>query len=185
MLYKLISNLSTDKIPLNVNFFNSALQNKVKSYCNINNCTLLGCGKKYSLTAEEKNCLGYTVHSCKNYKKIIYNNIRYTCYGYSRHFKRNDSIVILKNGSIGKIETIYTMFANNDVQIVIFLRKIEIDDSPFIFTKYNNVTHIKQLNINNTCLIKCTPEDLEQLCVVMINEYHCYVSAVPYGCLGD
>lgn len=77
------------------------------------------------------------------------------------------------------------MFANNDVQIVIFLRKFEIDDSPFICTKYNNVTHIKQYNINNTSLIIRIPEDLEQPCVVMINKYHCYISTVPYGCLGD
>lgn len=51
------------------------------------------------------------------------------------------TIVILKDGSVGKIETICTMFVNNGTQITIFLRKFEMDDSPFIITKHSNISY--------------------------------------------
>lgn len=186
MFHALISNLLIDEMSLNVKHFcNSTIDNKVKFYSKINNCTLLERGQKYTLSIEEQKCLGYTLHYCKSYKKIIYNNIRYSCYAYTGHLKKNDFIVILKDESVGKIETICTIVANNIVHIIIFLRKFKIDDSSFINTKRINVTHIKQCNINNTCLIICTPEDLEQPCIVIKNELCYYISTVPYGCLVD
>lgn len=107
----------------NVNkFCNLSIGKNLKYLSNVNNCLLLGKGEKYILTPEEKNCLHYIVNYCERYKKIICKNIRYTSNAYCRKSKINDSIVMLTDGSVGRIQTICKVHSDNFTQIIIFAK---------------------------------------------------------------
>lgn len=159
---------------------------QVKFYTDVDNCRLIGSGKPYELSTDEGNSLGLQVFDCKTYKKIIYNGVRYTSEAYDRCTKTNDSVIYTIDKGVGIITNICRLKSESDEEkVVIFMKRIRLENSPYISTTHVKVVHIQRCYIDQRILI-CIPLtsiDCQGILMKIANNY--YITKIVHGCLGD
>ncbi|XP_011859092.1 PREDICTED: uncharacterized protein LOC105556604 isoform X2 [Vollenhovia emeryi] len=171
-----------------IEFCAKNFQSRLKYVCKIDDCVLLGLGKDYTLTLEEKNCFGSAIR-CKVFYKMFCHGLRFTSETYTRANKSNDSIIVTRDGTKGIITNIcsYEITENDEVvkKAVVFFRKINVSCQPYLATNDVIVTHIRECFINGGLLEKCSPTFIRGHCIMMtLNDKH-YISDIPRGCLSD
>lgn len=169
-------------------FGESISVNRVMFSSNVDDCTLLGSGKNYTLNDEEKACFGSAL-VCKSYHKILLGSQRFTSQMYARANKSDDSVIRTQYNEKGIITYICVYdkrLAGNELQkkVIIFFRKLQVSHIPYIRTTYVSVNHIRECTITNT-LLKCSPNSLTGKCILTAINNKNYVCEIPRGCLGD
>lgn len=172
-----------------IGFCADHFQNKLKYVCKIDDCVLLGIGKDYTLTLEEKNCFGTAISACKVFNKMFCHGLRFTNEIYTRANKSNDSIIVTQDDTKGIITNIcsYEVIENDRVikKVVVFFRKINVSSQPYLSTNDVSVTHIRECFINGNSLKNCSPAFIRNHCIMMKLNDKYYISDIPKGCLSD
>ncbi|XP_046409176.1 uncharacterized protein LOC124174087 [Ischnura elegans] len=169
-----------------IQFCENILERKLQYFACCDKVILLG--KKYlhsSLSHEEEICLrnkSVGVEKCEVYGRMLHNGIRYSCVYYVSEKRRNDdSCIMIKGNAIVTIQKIVAA-PNNEAWLIV--RKVNtavLDTSSEKHLTFNHVANVKSYG-DIFCI---SPRDILCQCLFFNTGDVYYVSAIPYGCLGD
>ena len=106
--------------------------NRLKKAFQIEDCTLIGNGKRHTLTEKQLMCLRLNnincdkITECKKYYNMVYQSCRYTSCFYSRKRKTNDSVFETKNNQFGIITSIYLIKHDNKHDVYVFYKPLTL-----------------------------------------------------------
>lgn len=158
---------------------------RLKNIFKIDDCILVGKGKKYNLNELETKAIGFTPIACKEFNRFIYKGNRYTSQSYRICQKINDTIITLKNGTNGIITNICS-FENmhGNEEIVIFYEEIKHTGQFFHSTRHVTVHHIHECQLTNK-LRACKPDFIIRPGILQNIKEKFYIINIPKGCYGD
>lgn len=168
------------EISSRVHEFAENFNNKLKFFTCIDNTLLLGHGKHKSFDLEEQTSLRYA-GQCLKYDKIIINKKRYTTKTYSESMIRDDSIIKLKNNTVGIIKSICSI--DQEKKVLIFFYLINLKNKVNVSDLTINYIHLCYINYDQ--LLICDSEDIVEHCILYKDDKNDYLIDLPYGCFGD
>ncbi|XP_046408591.1 uncharacterized protein LOC124173129 [Ischnura elegans] len=169
-----------------IQFCENMLERKLQYFARCDKVILLG--KKYlhsSLSHEEEICLrnkGVEVEKCEVYGRMLHNGIRYFCaYYVSEKRRNNDSCIMIKGNVIVIIQKIVAA-PNNDAWLIV--KRVNTAVLGISCEKHLTFNHVA--NVKSYGDLFCiSPRDILCQCLFFNIGDVDYVSAIPYGCLGD
>ncbi|XP_044595363.1 uncharacterized protein LOC123272557 [Cotesia glomerata] len=167
-----------------IKFCEKNLSGRLKNSFNVDGCILIGKGKKYVLNTREREILNITAE-CKSFNRFIHDNIRYTSKTYRLCEKIDDSVVLLKNGTVGIIQNV-CYFETSDIEkkIYIFYEEVVLKDKYYYSSANVTTHHIKECSITEK-LNCCEIEMILKPCMLTTIENKHFVIIIPEGCYGD
>lgn len=166
--------------------------NRAKIFHKVGNVNLIGSGIVYDLKESELNKLPRfqeKILNSKIFSKIIVNNRRYTSINYKREKKTDNSFFKHKNNDFGRINKIlYLLHSDSSETILIIYEHYEVKDKLLLTSEDVNIDYIKECFTHTERPRKlrfCVPNDLDGPCMCMNIDGKCFITAIPYGCMGD
>ena len=97
-------------------FCESNAQNRLEFVCKSGACTLIGSGKNYDINSEEESCFEGQLN-CTVFLKMFCHGLRFTSKSYRRTNKSDDSLIVTRNGTKGKITNICCYEVNENAKV--------------------------------------------------------------------
>lgn len=167
-------------------FFDANLNNKrLQKVTKIEDCTLLGLGKKYRLKENEIMCLREIfdvtkLRECYRYMKFIYKGCRYSSCSYVKSKRNNDSIIVTNYSVFGLIRNICKIkYVDTDI-VIIFMNVLNVRDECF----NAKVNHLKIVNgqLSDFTFIRCNDISRPSLLMHCGDQFYC--STIAEGAMG-
>ncbi|XP_014298679.2 uncharacterized protein LOC106693851 [Microplitis demolitor] len=166
-------------------FCDRNLTGRLKNIFKIDDCILIGNGKKYNLNDSEKKAIDFTPVKCKSYNRLIYDGNRYTSKGYRLCQKIDDTIIMLKDDKKGMISNICCFEdKNGNEEIKIFYQEIKHTGKFFHSTRHVTVHSINECLITNDLYV-CKPNSIMRPGILKKIGTKYYIINIPKGCYGD
>ncbi|CAG5075356.1 Protein of unknown function [Cotesia congregata] len=146
-------------------FCEKNLTGRLKNSFKVDNCVLIGKGKNHVLSSQEREILNRS-DRCKCYDRFIYKGTRYTSKMYRFCKKKNDYIVLFKNGKVGIIQNIcYFDSISGEEKIYVFYIEVVLLKKYFYSSGNVTVHHIDECLISDK-LNCCEVEMISEPCMI-------------------
>lgn len=167
-----------------ITFCENVLQNKLQHFITCEGIILLGKRETCKFLSEEYNCIKeYNFHlsECTSFKRLLYNNIRYSIEDYSLNKKHNDSYILTRYQMFAVIKKIIYV---SDIKVYLLVQEVFVEKKPLLSHEDFKYIHIKQLvGYGKFFCIQCFEIEAQCMFINIINNK--YLCKMPFSCRGD
>lgn len=172
-----------------LNFCSSMFFKPLRSIVRSDNAVLLGNGKPYTLSSEEKIALLQQPQcevggGVRQFQRLVLGGFRLTSQEYHQSFRRDDSGIYLAKGVKCRIQNIVLIKSERKDCAIIFARILSEERDPIWCVNGFHVKHISRV-IGEGQLVALRPSEIGGQCILLTTENGTYVTTFPYGCKGD